>query len=315
MLAGSSCGSKPPTPITNTPPPVVEAPGIACPADLKVDASGAAPTVVAYSAPVVSGGAQPVTTNCTITSGTAFPVGISDVVCTARDSASRSASCVFHVTVTPVYKLRGTRFTALGDSIANGEVAAPSDYLPDLAYPHLLEGMLRARYTTQTAVVRPVGAYGKLAKDNYEDLRADLLKSVPDALLILSGVNDINSRDPGQIAVVRDGLQSMIRVAKSSGVQIVFLSTLLPQVVGRSRAYAPELIEPANAMIRALAASEGVILVDNHAALIGQAGFYIGDDGLHPSPAGHQKIAETFFESIKTNYEVPVTQAPARLRR
>jgi lysophospholipase L1-like esterase len=193
-------------------------------------------------------------------------------------------------------------------------VASPSDYLPDLAYPHILEGLLQARYTSQTIAVVPLGAYGRSARESYEDLRGALLKGVPDALLILSGVNDINSGDPASILVVQDGLRSSIRIAKSSGVQIIFLSTLLPQTTGQ-RAYAPQLIAPANTMIRALAASEGVVLVDNYAALVTQATLYIGADGLHPSAAGHQKIAETFFESIKTNYEVPVAASVSRVRR
>jgi len=312
---GAACGSHSPTPTPTPTPPPAEAPGISCPADIQVQAPGSAPIVVPYTPPSVSGGAQPVTTTCTIASGATFPLGASDVICTARDANSRAASCVFHVTVTsPTPKLRGTRFTAVGDSITAGEVAAPADMLPDLAYPHLLELMLQERYSGQTIKVATLGEYGRYADESYEDLRGLFARSVPDALLILSGVNDLNSGDPSKIDTVREALRSDIRAAKSAGVQIIFLSTLLPQTAG-PRAYAPELIQPANAAIRALAASEGVVLVDNYAAVIGQATRYIGADGLHPSAAGHQKIAETFFESIKTNYEIPASQTAARVRR
>jgi lysophospholipase L1-like esterase len=60
---------------------------------------------------------------------------------------------------------------------------------------------------------------------------------------------------------------------------------------------------PANDGIRVLAGSQGVALVDLYAAFVGQESTLIGFDGLHPSEAGYQKIAQTFFDVIRARYE------------
>lgn len=290
------------------PTPTPDAPSIACPADQTIETT-TAQTVVTYPPPVVTGGTVPLSTSCTIASGSTLPVGLTDVICTTRDAVGRPASCVFHVTITAIPRLQGTRFTTLGDSIANGEVAPslkPFAERDDLAFPEVLRQLLQARYKTQTITMVVLGAYGQTAVDGAAVLQAALAQSVPDALLILQGVNDINSNDPGQIPVVKDALRSDVIRAKAAGVKLVLLSTLLPEIAGRSGAHAPDLIEPMNHEIRAVAAAEGAVLVDNYAALIGQVTIYIGVDGLHPTAEGHRKIAETFFEAIKMNFEVPL---------
>jgi lysophospholipase L1-like esterase len=49
--------------------------------------------------------------------------------------------------------------------------------------------------------------------------------------------------------------------------------------------------------------AEGGVLVDVNAAFGGVAGDLIGPDGLHPTDAGHQRIAETFFAAIRGQFE------------
>ncbi len=100
----------------------------------------------------------------------------------------------------------------------------------------------------------------------------------------------------------------MVRSAQDAGAT-PFLATLLPQRPGASKAYAADLIVPANAAIRTI---QGAILVDLYAAFGGNAGTLIGDDGLHPNASGYQKIADTFFAAIRTRFEAPnaLTLAP-----
>ena len=62
-----------------------------------------------------------------------------------------------------------------------------------------------------------------------------------------------------------------------------------------------------NAEVRKLATNEGAILVDIFAAFGGEPGTLIGNDGLHPTEAGYQRIAETFFEVIRNHVEAGVT--------
>ena len=64
------------------------------------------------------------------------------------------------------------------------------------------------------------------------------------------------------------------------------------------------LIVPANTQIASMAASEGVPLVDLYQAFSGQLNTLLDEDGLHPSDAGYEKIAQTFYETIRQRLEV-----------
>src|SRR5262249_23670612 len=138
------------------------------------------PTIVNYPAPVTSGGTPPVATQCTIASGATFPLGTSDVICTATDSATRRASCVFQVQVTFTPKLKGTRFLAFGDSITGGEIGTPRPSFTDqtLVYPTLLMKAMTQRYTSQTLTMTNCGVYGKLATEDEGRLRSVLAGDV-----------------------------------------------------------------------------------------------------------------------------------------
>jgi phospholipase/lecithinase/hemolysin len=76
-----------------------------------------------------------------------------------------------------------------------------------------------------------------------------------------------------------------------------------------------QAIVDTNVLLRNVAPIVGAVLVDNYAALAAAPTMYIGDDGLHPTEDGHHKIAETFFEAIKTNLEVPAAAVLLRVRR
>src|SRR5512139_2097009 len=96
VLFSASCGddSSPTSP--SRPDPVPSGPTISCPAG--VNATTTTTTAqVAYAAPVVSGGTQPVSVACTPASGSNFPLGSTNVTCTATDAASRQATCSFPV--------------------------------------------------------------------------------------------------------------------------------------------------------------------------------------------------------------------------
>jgi hypothetical protein len=75
------------------------APTISCPANVVVVSPNDQATSVTYSAPTTANGTGTLTTTCTPTSGTSFPIGTSAVQCTTTDTLARSASCGFTVTV------------------------------------------------------------------------------------------------------------------------------------------------------------------------------------------------------------------------
>ena len=58
-----------------------------------------------------------------------------------------------------------------------------------------------------------------------------------------------------------------------------------------------------NDQIRLGAPIEGAIFVDLYAALASNINLYIGIDGLHPTEAGYQRMADTFFAAIRTTFE------------
>lgn len=99
----------------------------------------------------------------------------------------------------------------------------------------------------------------------------------------------------------------MVVDARNRGLR-PFLGTLPPET-GLART----LIEPFNAQLKSMAAGENVPVADVFAAFNGDLSL-LGNDGLHPTAAGYQKIADTFFEVIKQNLETQPTSSPARAR-
>ena len=58
-----------------------------------------------------------------------------------------------------------------------------------------------------------------------------------------------------------------------------------------------------NDLIRNGASAEGATFVDLYGALSTNIPLYVGTDGLHPTAAGYQRIADTFFAAIRTAFE------------
>ena len=206
--------------------------------------------------------------------------------------------------------LSATRFSAFGDSITEGKFAS-GDSAP-VPYPADLRTRLAARYATQTFTVSNDGVGGETTVGGAARLPGVLSARNPEVLLLVEGVNDLALGDSSRVAVVINNLRTMVQTARGRGIQ-VFLGTLLPEIPGGSRTGAIALIVPTNDQIRALAASQGVPLVDLYQAFSGMERTLIGEDGLHPNAAGYQKIAETFFTAIRSRLEASptMTSAPA----
>ncbi|MDT5156631.1 MAG: large repetitive protein [Acidobacteriota bacterium] len=80
-----------------------EAPSISCPSDISVPESSSSSNSANVSYSVTANdnsGTADIT--CNPPSGSSFPVGTHEVICTATDPAGNSASCTFNVTVTDV---------------------------------------------------------------------------------------------------------------------------------------------------------------------------------------------------------------------
>jgi lysophospholipase L1-like esterase len=252
-----------------------------------------------------------------MSSGAMFPVGVTNVQCTATDASPVSRSCTFVVNVAPPPpQISRTRFLAFGDSTTSGEVTEPVGSLrgdtpnyrlivvPSASYPTQLLTMLRARYTSQTSALEMfnAGLSGEWAEDGVLRLPGVLANQRPQAVLLLEGANDLSAVGNAGVQTAWRSIDAMAKEIRGRGAR-VFLATLPPSRPGL-RAVPLTLIQTLNTNIRATARGEGAVLVDVYEALVSDVTRYIGVDGLHPTEAGYQKIADTFFAAVRQDLEV-----------
>ena len=188
---------------------------------------------------------------------------------------------------------------AFGDSLTTGIAATRP-------YPQTLSTQLSPVYTKGALSVTNAGQPGEMTSAGINRLRT-LLQSSPKIVLIMEGVNDLNARvnnpdDPNDLSTAASALRGMVQQAKGVA-GTVALATLPPQrpgwllLTGRPAA-SPTLVDSLNAEIRRIAAEEGVQLVDVAAAFNGNLAL-ISADGLHPTQAGYDLIAQTFFSVLR----------------
>ena len=314
----SGCGS----PTQPSPP----APTISCPMPVTQQTQAGQAIIVTYPAPLVSGGNQPVTTTCSPPSGSSFAVGTTVVTCTALDALHRTATCSLPVTVVNVPQITTTKFVAFGDSITFGALSpclqsalfyTPAGRLLDLqlilasvdiatSYPTVLQTALAKRYGAQSPRVLNEGQGGEFVTDSRTATRflQVLNDDAPEVVLLQEGANDVNFGSLDTIPAIIDELRALVRTAKGRGLA-VFLGTLTPERPGSCRGTNPTLIPPVNDQIRAMAAMEGVVLVDLYQTFDGRIETLLGEDGLHPNVAGYEALAQTFFDSIRQQLETP----------
>lgn len=314
-------------------PIIIPAPTITCPiAPAPVVSSNGHSAVVTYGSPTVTGGTAPVSVSCTPPSGSTFNVGATAVTCTAMDAVSRIASCPFAVSVLlPTPQLAIRTILAFGDSITEGEVPVAGEFSirpqfvePDYAYPADLTTLLTQRYTAQGAsrvdafctndppfpvtsgiVVINAGCLGEQAENpaTLARLNDKIGTYHPDVLLLLEGVNDLNSAAsvPGAV----QGVQTLIAGARNRGVRVL-VGTLLPEIGGDVNARSVNLIGPFNSQLVPVATSAGATVVDLYGDIVTDVADWISPyDGLHPTEAGYQEIARVWFKSIQSAFELP----------
>jgi lysophospholipase L1-like esterase len=309
-------------------------PALSCPTPIQVVSPDNNPVAVTYQPPVASG-SQSVTATCAPASGSLFAIGTTAVGCSATVSEDR-VSCSFNVTVAPPPHLEKVRTLAFGDSITFGADAlcpfgaptglrwTPVELLRSwegmaavaAPYPSVLERMLKERYTAQSPTVFNAGVSGEYVTESETRRRFTraLNEQNPEIVLLQEGINDLHVLDFYNIphnqgfALVVSALRSMSLEARGRGVQ-VFLGTLLAQRPNGCRAFGVpprgngDLITPTNDLIRSMAATEGIDLVDLYALFAGQVDTLIGQDGLHPNEAGYSAIAKAFFDAIRQKLE------------
>jgi histidine ammonia-lyase len=95
----------------------------------------------------------------------------------------------------------------------------------------VLTGLLTTRYRAQQIVVINEGESGERVVERGEDrMETVVLTHRPDALLVLEGVNGLNSAT--DVDAISEALRRGVRRAIRDGVKKVFVSTLLPGAEG-----------------------------------------------------------------------------------
>jgi lysophospholipase L1-like esterase len=266
----------------------------------------------------VAGGQGSVSVTCSPASGETFPIGMTEVKCTATDSLNRTASCEFPVTVSKLAQLSKTRFLAFGDSITAGEVSFPVGssligataitkqvVVPSAAYPTILAKTLQGRYSSQADLITVANyGFGGEKVVNARNRYLSALSTVrPDAVLILDGMNDIGGGENGAASSAASEIRVWVAEARSRGMR-VFLATPTPGRPGGNRTINPLLLVDWANRMRDIAARDGAGLVELYNTMLPDAQRYIGVDGLHPNEQGYARIADIFFQTIQSNFEV-----------
>ena len=323
-MAGAACGDSPTRPTQ-----VFAAPRGFCPAPVSPASPSGQPLAVSYGAATVTGGTPPTAVSCSPASGAIFPIGVTPVACIATDQVQRTDSCTFSVTVTAPPRLSVTRFLAFGDSITWGEdgsnavmsLGATNTVRPRVqfstpdTYPGALQAKLAALYTAQSPTVGNGGNPGEHVTDpgTFPRFVSYTSTGAYDVVLLMEGANDLQDNDVLDVLI---GLGRMIDDARNRRMQ-VFLATIPPEnplgfdPIDRGGEYAA--VAPFNDLVRSLASTKGVPLVDVYQAFGGDLTL-IGNDGLHPTAAGYHLIADTFLASIRKTLEVPAATSTSPTR-
>lgn len=215
---------------------------------------------------------------------------------------------------TPVLGI--TRILAFGDSMTYGTTQPAYGFGPltaglAVSYPYKLETMLSAEYSSQEIVTLNAGKPGEEATDPRTQNRfsAMLSEAQPHVVLLMEGANDLNNIPAGssvnaKITATANAMEDMVRDATARGVKVM-LATLPPQREGGRNAGAVTFLSRYNDALKQIAATKGALLVDVNAQF---PLLLIGQDGLHPTDEGYDKLAEIFRNAIVSAFDA--TPAP-----
>jgi lysophospholipase L1-like esterase len=176
------------------------------------------------------------------------------------------------------------------------------------SYPFKLQTLATGRYSAQTIQVLNAGHAGNQAvndRGRFSDVIGD---AKPQLVLLMEGANDLNALAPGEsinarVAATVSALEDMVRDAGFRGIPVI-LATLPPQRAGAPKAGAATFLDRFNAALKTMGANKGAQVVDVNALLPLNE---IGQDGLHPTEAGYQHLAEIWLDVIKAKYEKAAT--------
>ncbi|NBV82843.1 arylesterase [bacterium] len=170
----------------------------------------------------------------------------------------------------------------LGDSLVAGYGVDPSE-----SYPSVIQQKIKKDRLNWMVV--NAGVSGDTTQGGKNRLKW-VLKRQPDMIVVALGANDGMRGIP--TAVIRDNLNAIIDTSRKSGVFVVLMGIRIPTNYGKT--YEDAIVDT----LASVAKEKKVPYLP----------FYIRDvaakpelnlaDGIHPNPAGHQKVADRVYSFL-----------------
>jgi lysophospholipase L1-like esterase len=123
-------------------------------------------------------------------------------------------------------------------------------------------------------------------------------------VVLQEGYNDFRRAEVDVVGIDNAviGIRQLAGEGRRRGAR-VFICTLAPGRPGRVQ-IPTSVLEAINARLRQVASSEGAVLVDLYAALLPDVNGNVSIDGLHLTPLGYRRVAETVFAAIRADLEI-----------
>lgn len=183
---------------------------------------------------------------------------------------------------------------AFGDSITRGQGDGDS---PDDIPPASVAGYPARLQSALGVPVFNAGNPGEQTPEGETRLQNLLQQSAEDYVILLEGVNDIERRRDSEAL---QNLQDMINLVFADGA-MPLIGTLTPTCCNHRNSVPASRVIAFNDQIRAMAQSNGIPLVDFNRAFVPDptlpfdesSGLIHVEEGLHPTSAGYDLMAET----------------------
>ncbi|MEO8127055.1 MAG: SGNH/GDSL hydrolase family protein [Bryobacteraceae bacterium] len=163
----------------------------------------------------------------------------------------------------------------MGDSITDGWGKKYGQFFP--GKPYMNRGI--SGQTTPQMLIR---------------FRPDVIAHHPKVVVILAGTNDIaGNTGPTTLEAIEDNLMSMVDLAHSNGINVVFSSVMpvcdyiKPQTARRP----PDQIIALNTWMKDYASKKGLVYLDYYTPMLDDRQMFRQEltfDGLHPNDAGYE---------------------------